>query len=199
MMAKLYFKYGVMGSSKTANAIMTVYNYNSLNQKALIVKPEVDNRTPGNIIESRTGIRYSCLYFSELRNLDVDKLKEYAAIIVDEAQFLTTEQVDWLTYLVDDLDIPVLCYGLRADSMGHLFEGSKRLFEVADSIQEIKTVCWCGRKATYNARFDTDGNVIKSGNQIEIGANDKYIGLCRKHWKLGDIGEARKLELGIHK
>lgn len=205
-MAKLYFNYGVMGSSKTANALITRFNYESLGQNAILVKPSIDTRKlksdesgedAAHIIESRIGLRHNCYNIEDLRKLSGRELQKFDCIIVDEAQFLKPDEVDWISDLVDDLNIPVICYGLKADFSSNLFPGSKRLLEVADSIREIKTVCWCGRKAIHNARFDSNGNVIKTGKQVVLGANDKYIGLCRKHWKLGDIGRSKRLELGI--
>lgn len=187
-MAKLYFRYGVMGSSKTANALMVRYNYEERGQDALLVKPAVDQRDGARFVASRAGLSHPCIYFSDLMEMTPRQLKPYACIIVDEAQFLTREEVMYLVYLVDDLGIPVICYGLRADFKGDLFPGSEALLVMADKLEEVKTVCWCGRKATFNARFDHSGKVLKEGAQVELGANDKYIGLCRRHWMAGDLG-----------
>lgn len=187
-MAKLYFRYGVMGSSKTANALMVRYNYEERGQEALLVKPELDQRDGARFVASRAGLSHPCIYFSDLRSMEPAALKSYACIIVDEAQFLTREEVCYLTDLVDEQNIPVICYGLRADFKGELFPGSQELLSCADIIEEIKTICWCGKKATYNARFDENGTVLKEGEQVVLGANDRYIGLCRKHWKEGNLG-----------
>lgn len=187
-MAKLYFRYGVMGSSKTANALMVRYNYEERGQEALLVKPAVDQRDGARFVASRAGLSHPCIYFSELREMSPQSLKAYACIIVDEAQFLSGEEVRYLTDLVDEWNIPVICYGLRADFSGRLFPGSAELLATADIIEEIKTICWCGKKATYNARFDENGVVLKEGEQVVLGANDCYIGLCRKHWKEGNLG-----------
>ena len=187
-MAKLYFRYGVMGSSKTANALMVRYNYEERGQEALLVKPELDQRDGARLVASRAGLSHPCIYFSDLRSMGPAALKSYACIIVDEAQFLTREEVRYLTDLVDEQNIPVICYGLRADFKGELFPGSQELLSCADIIEEIKTICWCGKKATYNARFDENGTVLKEGEQVVLGANDRYIGLCRKHWKEGNLG-----------
>ena len=168
-MAKLYFRYGVMGSSKTANALMVRYNYEERGQDALLVKPAIDQRDGARFVASRAGLSHPC-------------------IIVDEAQFLSREEVRYLTDLVDDWNIPVICYGLRADFKGDLFPGSAELLASADVIEEVKTICWCGKKALCNARFDENGHVLKEGEQVVLGANDKYIGLCRKHWKEGNLG-----------
>lgn len=180
-MAKLYFRYGAMGSSKTANAIMVQYNYHERGQKALLLKPRLDSRDSGSIINSRSGLGAPCEYLENLDKLDVET---YDCLIVDEAQFLTKSQVQQLVDVVDNCKIPVICYGLRTDFQGNLFEGSHWLLAWSDTLEEIKTVCWCGRKATHNARV-ADGKVVKEGTQILIGANEHYTALCRKHWSLG--------------
>ena len=187
-MAKLYFRYGVMGSSKTANALMVRYNYEERGQEALLVKPELDQRDGAKFVASRMGLSHTCIYFSELQAMPEEKVRGYACVIVDEAQFLTREEVMFLVHLVDDWNIPVMCYGLRADFKGDLFPGSQELLVMADKIEEVKTVCWCGKKATFNARFDESGRVLKEGAQVVLGANDQYIGLCRRHWMAGDLG-----------
>ena len=187
-MAQLYFKFGAMGSSKTANALMTRFNYEERGQQALMVKPRMDTRDGDHTVASRIGLTYPCIYFDELQQLSIMELQQNACIIVDEAQFLTREEVMHLVYIVDDLDIPGICYGLRADFKGDLFPGSEALLVMADKLEEVKTICWCGRKAIFNARFDADGKVLKEGAQVELGANDRYIGLCRRHWRAGDLG-----------
>lgn len=187
-MAQLYFKYGAMGSSKTANALMARFNYEERGQKALLVKPRLDSRDGDHMVVSRIGLTYPCIYFDEMRRLTIMELQQNACVIVDEAQFLTREEVMYLVSLVDDLGIPVLCYGLRADFKGDLFPGSEALLVMADKLEEVKTVCWCGKKAMFNARFDRSGKVLKEGAQVVLGANDQYIGLCRKHRMAGDLG-----------
>ena len=187
-MAKLYFRYGVMGSSKTANALMVRYNYEERGQEALLVKPEIDQRDGAKFVASRMGLSHPCIYFSEMRTMPEAELKKYACVIVDEAQFLCREEVQFLVHIVDDWNIPVICYGLRADFSGQLFSGSQELLATADIIEEVKTICWCGKKATCNARFDKDGKVLREGEQVVLGANDQYIGLCRKHWREGNLG-----------
>ncbi|MDR0839844.1 MAG: thymidine kinase [Christensenellaceae bacterium] len=186
-MAKLYYRYGAMSSSKTANAIMVKHNYDERGQRALLVKPDVDMRDGVHTIGSRSGLSDTCVLFNEL-DLDAIKRHAYDCIIVDEAQFLNKEQVMLLTDLVDQYDVPVICYGLRADFSGKFFEGSQWLMAWADTIEEVKTICWCGRKAICNARLDGSNGITKVGEQVVLGANDKYISLCRKHWKLGDPG-----------
>ena len=187
-MAKLYFRYGVMGSSKSANALMVRYNYEERGQRALMVKPMLDQREGEEIVNSRIGLRHPCVWFEELERMGREDIRAYQCVIVDEAQFLTREQVRFLTDVVDELNVPVICYGLRADFKGDLFPGSQALLAWADIIEEVKTICWCGKKAICNARFDQSGRVLKEGAQVVLGANDCYIGLCRKHWKAGDLG-----------
>lgn len=187
-MAQLYFKYGAMGSSKTANALMTRFNYEERGQQTLLVKPRIDTRDGDHVVVSRIGLQCHCIYFDEMCALSIMELQQNACIIVDEAQFLTREEVEFLVHLVDDFDIPVLCYGLRADFRGELFPGSYALLVMADELEEMKTVCWCGKRASFNARFDENGKVVKEGEQVLLGANDKYIALCRKHWMHGDLG-----------
>ena len=187
-MAKLYFRYGAMGSSKTANAIMVQYNYAERGQKVLMVKPQLDNRDGERTVLSRCGLSTECVFMEELPGIDV---RQYDCVIVDEAQFLTKDQVQQLVHIVDELNVPVICYGLRADFQGNFFEGSLWLMAWADSIEEVKTICWCGRKATCNARV-MDGRVIKEGDQILLGGNSQYVSLCRKHWASGELGPREK-------
>ena len=196
-MAKLYFRYGAMGSSKTANALMVWFNYKEKGQVPVLLKPRTDTRDGERIIRSRIGLEEPCLYVDEFleyldrpesRTFSCLKKKSYAAVIVDEAQFLTAQQVDRLSDIVDDFGIPVLCYGLRTDFTGHLFEGSKRLMEIADVIEEVPTVCWCGRRAHSNTRIK-DGRVVRTGEQIMLGGNETYVSLCRKHYKGGRISK----------
>ena len=178
-MAKLYFRYGAMGSSKTANAIMVQYNYHERGQKALMLKPRLETRDGEKTVRSRSGLSAPCEYVEDLDTIDVSA---YDCLIVDEAQFLTKSQVEQLVRVVDEQNVPVIAYGLRADFRGNLFEGSMWLLAWADAIEEIKTVCWCGRKATCNARIH-DGRVVKDGQQILLGGNESYVSLCRKHWR----------------
>lgn len=183
-MAKLYYRYGAMGSSKTANAVMVQYNYLERGQKVLMLKPRLDNRDGDDVVESRSGLKAKCMFVEDLHLLDV---REYNCVIVDEAQFLTKAQVEALVNIVDNMGIPVIAYGLRADFQGNFFEGSQWLMAWADTIEEIKTICWCGRKATCNARIH-DGKVIYEGDQVVLGGNSQYASLCRKHWREGNMG-----------
>ena len=186
-MAKLYFRYGAMGSSKTANAIMVQYNYGERNQKVLMAKPRLDNRDGERTIRSRCGLASECVFVEELVRMEEEALRQYDCVIVDEAQFLTKAQVEFLVHVVDDLNIPVIAYGLRADFKGNFFEGSQWLMAWADTIEEVKTICWCGKKAICNARV-IGGKVAREGEQIVLGGNESYVSLCRKHWTRGDLG-----------
>lgn len=184
-MSKLYFKYGAMGSSKSAQALITQFNYEELGMNVWLIKPSIDTRDGADTIKSRIGLSRS----AQIIRPDQDVVEEYRkagkhdVIIADEAQFFTPEQIDGLRTLVDDEDVPVLCFGLRTDFLTHFFPGAQRLMELADSITEIKTVCACGRKATVNARIDQNGRVITQGDQVFLGGNDSYIAMCHKCWK----------------
>ena len=187
-MAKLYFRYGAMGSSKTANALMVRYNYFERGKKALMLKPKLENRDGEKTIKSRIGLSAECEYVEDFCIKPDYEIKEYDCIIVDEAQFCTKGQIRFFLHVVDDLDVPVICYGLKTDFRMELFEGSMWLLAWADVIEEIKTVCWCGQGATVNTRFDEKGKVVRNGEQIVLGANNSYIALCRKHYKEGNFG-----------
>ena len=184
-MAKLYFKYGAMGSSKTANALITKFNYEERGMKVWLIKPSIDVRDGEDTVRSRIGLSANASVITPNKDL----FEEYQThldchvIIADECQFFTATQIDQLRCIVDKLDIPVLCYGLRTDFLTHMFEGSRRLFEVADSITEIKTICSCGKKALVNARIDSEGKVVTQGGQIMLGGNDSYIAMCHNCWK----------------
>lgn len=192
-MAKLYFRYGAMGSSKTANALMVEYNYYERGKKALLAKPKLEARDGEYTIKSRIGLSRECRFVEELVEMDDIAIKEYDCIIVDEAQFITKEQVRFLVHIVDDLEIPVICYGLRTDFRHELFEGSKWLLAWADRIEELKTVCWCGKGASCNARI-SEGKVVYDGEQVVLGGNESYMALCRKHYHEGNLGEHYKKE-----
>ena len=182
-MAKLYFFYGAMNSGKTTRILQCNYNYEEQGMRAIIMKPATDTKGNDKIV-SRIGATRKVDYLikkdENIFDLIINEYGHVDLILVDEAQFLTTRQVNQLMDIVIDLDIPVMCYGLRTDFNTHLFEGSKRLLELADDIDEIKISCSCGRKAIINARVNDDGYVITDGEQILIGGNDRYIPLCRK-------------------
>ena len=190
-MAKLYFRYGAMGSSKTANAVMVQYNYQERGRKVLMLKPKLENRDGATIVRSRCGLEAQCRFVEELGEISLDGIE---CVIVDESHFLTAEQVKQLVDIVDVRDIPVICYGLRSDFRGELFEGSRELLRWADTIEEIKTICWCGRKATFNARVQ-NGHIVREGEQIMMGGNSAYVSLCRRHWREGNLGSFQNLNL----
>ena len=196
-MAKLYFRYGAMGSSKSANILMVRYNYEERGQYAVLLKPRTDNRDGEHEIQSRIGLSAPAEYVDEfLKKIAEswdDETSEYTyhgkkvdAILVDEAQFISPEEVDRLSDIVDFYNIPVLCYGLRTDFLNHLFPGSRRLMEIADVIEEVPTVCWCGKRAQCNTRY-ANGKIVREGAQIMLGSNESYVALCRKHYKEGKL------------
>ena len=184
-MAKLYFKYGAMGSSKSAQALITQFNYEELGMTVWLIKPSTDTRDGADVIRSRIGLSRHAQVITPEQNI-VEAYRaagKHDVIIADEAQFFTPEQIDQLRELVDDEDLPVLCFGLRTDFLTHFFPGAQRLMELADSLTEIKTVCACGRKATVNARIDGNGRVVTEGAQVMLGGNDSYVAMCHKCWK----------------
>lgn len=184
-MAKLYFKYGAMGSSKSAQVLITQFNYEELGMSVWLIKPSTDLRDGVGIVRSRIGLARAAQVITPEQNIidEYRKAGKFDVIISDEAQFFTPKQIDQLRTIVDEDDIPVLCFGLRTDFLTHFFPGSQRLMELADSITEIKTVCACGRKATVNARIDANGEIITEGSQIFLGGNDSYVAMCHQCWK----------------
>ena len=196
-MAKLYFKYGAMGSSKTAQALITKYNYEENDMNVWLLKPSADTRDGANILRSRVGLQAEV----EIATPDVNIYDRFAsafagncdAVIVDECQFLTMEQIDQLRSIVDDFNVPVMCFGLRTDFRTKLVPGSMRLMELADAIEEIKTMCDCGSKATVNARI-SDGYIVTEGAQVVLGGNDCYIAMCHRCYQQS-IREHRKIKL----
>ena len=175
-----------MGSSKTANALITKFNYEERGMHVWLIKPALDDRDGKTALRSRIGLNADCDAIKasdDLYALFLEKHADVDVIISDECQFFTRAQIDSLRKIVDEHDIPVLCFGLRTDFLSHMFEGSCRLFEVADSITEIKTICSCGSKAIINARIDENMNVITTGDQVLLGGNDCYIAMCHKCWK----------------
>ena len=184
-MAKLYFKYGAMGSSKSAQALITKFNYEELGMTVWLIKPSIDTRDGAGIVKSRIGLRAEAQVITPADDIVAEyrKVGRHDVIIADEAQFFTPEQIDQLRELVDTDDLPVLCFGLRTDFLTHFFPGAQRLLELADSLTEIKTVCACGRKATGNARIDERGRIVTHGDQVLLGGNDRYIAMCHQCWK----------------
>lgn len=202
---KLYFRYGTMGSAKTAMLLTTAYNFEERGISYMCMKPVIDTRDNKNVIRSRIGIERTCSWIYADTNLYLmvrDIIKDPESVIpewilVDEAQFLTPDQVDQLAAVVDDFSINVVCYGLRTDFRSHLFDGSRRLFEIADTIDEVKSTCNCGRKTIVNARIDSEGQIITEGEQVEIGGNDKYMAVCRKCWRNKKVESSRRFRLPI--
>ena len=185
IMAQLFFEYGTMNSGKTLEILKVAYNYEAQGREVLILSPMVDDRDGVSIIHSRNGQERKAQVISESENLfDVVKNKKIqpAVVLVDEAQFIAPEQVDQLAQVVDELDIPVMTFGLRQDAFNQLFPGSKRLFEIADKLEETKTICtFCGKKAVMNMRV-VNGVPQRTGDQVMIGGDDLYIPTCRIHW-----------------
>ena len=196
-MAKLYFKYGAMGSSKTAQALITKYNYEENDMSVWLIKPSADTRDGADILRSRIGLQASV----EVMTPDMDIFDRFTqtrkgkcdVVIVDECQFMTAPQIDQLRAIVNDYNVPVLCFGLRTDFQTKLFPGSRRLMELADCIEEIKTMCDCGAKATVNARIN-DGYIVTEGAQVVLGGNDCYIAMCHRCYVNG-IREHKKIKL----
>ena len=185
-MAKLYFKYGAMGSSKTAQALITKFNYEERGMKVWLIKPATDTRDGDDVIKSRIGLLSRCtpiLATDSVYDIFKGQHGDVDVIIADECQFFTPEQIDECRKIVDEYSVPVLCFGLRTDFLTHTFPGSARLFEIADSIAEIKTICECGSKATVNARIGDDGKVVTAGDQVCLGGNDRYVAMCYKCWQ----------------
>ncbi|MBO5496966.1 MAG: thymidine kinase [Oscillospiraceae bacterium] len=184
-MAKLYFKYGAMGSSKSAQALITKFNYEELGMTVWLIKPSVDTRDGADVVRSRIGLSSTAQVITPEQDVAAEyrKAGKHDVIIADEAQFFTPAQIDQLRDLVDDEDLPVLCFGLRTDFLTHFFPGAQRLMELADSLTEIKTVCACGRKATVNARIAAGGRIITQGDQVLLGGNDSYQAMCHACWK----------------
>lgn len=196
---KLYFRYGTMGSAKTALLLTTAYNFEERGLTYLCMKPAIDTREGESVIRSRIGIERRCEWiypetdiYRKVRQLfrDTDKFIEW--FLIDEVQFLSAAQIDQLARIVDDFGSNVICYGLRTDFQSNLFEGSRRLFEIADTIDEIKSTCHCGRKTIINARIDAQGNFVSEGAQVEIGGDDRYVAVCRKCWRNKHIEQSSR-------
>lgn len=186
-MAKLFFNYAAMNAGKSTTLLQASFNYRESGMRTLLFTAEIDDREERGNIQSRIGLKSGAHMFGEATDLlnvvqTASGDREINCVFVDEAQFLNAGQVDQLVRVVDDLEIPVICYGLRTDFRGDLFEGSARLLALADEIRELKTICHCGRKATMNLRIDEHGQAVTHGNKIEIGGNDRYTALCRKHF-----------------
>lgn len=194
-MAKLYFYYAAMNAGKSTILLQSSHNYHERGMKTLLLSPIIDNRNDLNRIHSRIGLSADATLFKLEDNL-FEMVSQHhaqtvlACILVDEAQFLSRKHVEQLSDIADQLNIPVLTYGLRTDFQGELFEGSQCLLAWADELIELKTICHCGKKATMNMRISSDGKAIHEGSQILIGGNEAYVSVCRKHFKMGESGIA---------
>ncbi len=202
-MAKLYFYFAAMNAGKSTTLLQADFNYRERGMETMLWTAAHDDRAGGGRIGSRLGLTIECHAYSPQVDLFVTvgeelKRRKLDCVLVDEAQFLTRDHVLQLCRVSDHLNIPVLCYGLRTDFLGNLFDGSAALLALADALVELKAVCECGRKATMNLRVDAQGHAAASGNQTEIGGNDRYIALCRRHFfeRLKE-GEARQLTFGL--
>lgn len=191
-----------MGSAKTALLLTTAYNFEERKIRYLCMKPAIDTRENKSVIRSRIGIERECKWIYPETNLYEFAKKYFKEInevvdwfLVDEVQFLSARQIDQLSMIVDDFGSNVICYGLRTDFQTHLFEGSRRLFEIADTIDEIKSTCTCGHKTIVNARIDPNGDIITEGEQVEIGGDERYMAVCRKCWRNRRIAQAERLSL----
>lgn len=200
---KLYFRYGTMGSAKTALLLTQAYNFEERKMRYVCLKPFIDTREgASSVIRSRIGIERACKWihpdtdiYAMAQTLFEESMAVIDWILVDEAQFLTAAQVDQLARIVDDFGSNVICYGLRTDFQSRLFEGSRRLFEIADTIDEIKSTCTCGRKTIVNARIDANGDIVTEGAQVEIGGDERYIAVCRKCWRNRRIEQQARMSL----
>ena len=187
-MSKVYFYYSAMNAGKSTVLLQSSYNYRERGMRTLLFMPALDTRSAAGRIESRIGLASEAVTLRSGDNLlehvrAAHAEQPVACILIDEAQFLTPEQVGQVTDIADTLRIPVLCYGLRTDFQGKLFPGSAGLLAVADNLIELKTICHCGRKATMNLRIAADGAAVREGAQVEIGGNDRYVAMCRRHFK----------------
>lgn len=186
-MAKLYFQYAAMNAGKSTTLLQASFNYRERGMETVLFTAAIDTRRAEGTIASRIGLCADAYIFDDETDMfvDIEKLltvKKIDCVLIDEAQFLSADQVRQLARVVDSLNLPVMCFGLRTDFRGELFPGSARLLAIADDIRELKTICHCGRKATMNLRIDGDGGAISEGDQIEVGGNERYIALCRKHF-----------------
>ena len=198
-MAKLYFYYSSMNAGKSTALLQSSYNYRERGMNTLVLAPELDDRYGAGKVTSRIGIESEAITFrkaDDLFALVAGRVEEEPlhCVLIDEAQFLSEEQVWQLARTVDDLKVPVMCYGLRVDFQGQLFPGSAALLALADEMREVRTICHCGKKATMVVRQDETGNVLREGAQVQIGGNESYVSLCRRHWReaMGDMPKERR-------
>ncbi|MGJ8648736.1 MAG: thymidine kinase [Opitutaceae bacterium] len=187
-MAKLYFYYSAMNAGKSTALLQSSHNYQERGMQTLLLTPEIDQRAGADKIASRIGLTADAITFKPDENLfsvvcAAHEAEPIACVLIDEAQFLNRQQVEQLSQVCDEIGIPVLCYGLRTDFQGNLFTGSAALLGWADNLIELKAICYCGRKATMNLRQGPDGKAIKEGEQVEIGGNERYVAMCRRHFR----------------
>ncbi|MDA8870515.1 thymidine kinase [Rhizobiaceae bacterium] len=196
-MAKLYFNYSAMNAGKSTILLQASHNYRERGMKTLLLTAALDDRAGAGTIGSRIGLEARAETFATDDDLfeRVTGAADIACVLVDEAQFLTEAQVWELARACDKLGVPVMCFGLRTDFQGKLFPGSAALLAIADTLREIRTICWCGRKATMVLRLDGTGRVVEDGDQIAIGGEERYTSLCRRHWDTRDIGPASQLRI----
>lgn len=195
-MASLYFKYAAMNSGKSTQLLQAHYNYVERGMNPVAMTAQIDDRYTTGKITARIGLDLDALTFGKETDVfsviqEKNSKKKIDALLVDEAQFMSEAQIFQCAKIVDDLGIPVMCYGLKTDFMGKLFPGSEALLRLADNLEEIKTICWCGRKATQTARVTEAGDVVREGAQVQIGGNDMYMSLCRKHFTRGQSAATR--------
>lgn len=183
-MAGIFLKLGPVQSAKTMICLSTVYNYKDRNQKVLLMRPRHPNEIEASV-ESHVGISAPCQYLDELPKMDDIDLKGYDCIVIDDCHLAKKQEVDKIVYIADILNVPVVCYGLKTNYLGELFAGTKMLIENADKIEEIKAVCWCGKKATHNLAIDSDGKPVRKKT---VDPDLRYVALCRKHFHEGNLG-----------
>jgi thymidine kinase len=192
-MAKLYFNYSAMNAGKSTILLQSSHNYHERGMRTLLMKPSIDDRDGTEAtISSRIGLTAQADLISQTQDLEAHIRATHAAnpincVLIDEAQFLSEDQVWQLAKVADEIRLPIMCYGLRTDFRGKLFPGSAALLAIADNVKEIKTLCWCGRKATMTLRVSKKGAAVTRGAQVEIGGNDRYVSLCRQHWVAKEI------------
>jgi thymidine kinase len=201
-MAKLYFNYSAMNAGKSTVLLQASHNYRERGMETLLLTASLDHRAGIGTIGSRIGLEAQAQTFEPQDDLFVrveEKLKvgPLACVLVDEAQFLSRDQVWQLARAADRLGVPVMCFGLRTDFQGELFPGSAALLALADTLREIRTICWCGRKATMVVRLDSEGRVLEEGDQVAIGGEESYVSLCRRHWDARDIGPNGQLQISL--
>ena len=189
-MAKIHFYYSAMNAGKSTSLVQSAYNYNERGMRTLVFTPSIDTRFGTNAVTTRIGIKAEAVCFDDnydfyAKTNELSKEEKIDCVLIDEAQFLNKKQVWQLVRIADELDIPVLTYGLRTDFRGEVFEGSRYLLALADQLIELKTICHCGKKATMTLRIDESGNAVKTGEQVQIGGNEMFISTCRKHYVLG--------------